>query len=130
MEATFVVAIIERDIAEKLAVTVLLHEIPVLEMVHKNATIRPADIEPLVVSREIDPDEEYERLANQYGEDENGIPHVERVYGRQDEFVDKIENMYAHQAKAQKAKPRRNAPQSANTDAGDQEDKEDESNAG
>ena len=128
MEATFVVAIIERDIAEKLAVTVLLHEIPVLEMVHKNATIRPADIEPLVDSREIDPDEEYERLANQYGEDENGIPHVERVYGRQDEFVDKIENMYAHQAKAQKAKPRRNA-QPAKTDAGDQKE-EDESNAG
>ena len=94
-EAKYVVAIIERDIAEKIPVTVLLHEIPVLEMVHAKAVIRPADIDPLIKSRKVELEEEYERLVNQYGADENGVPFVERVYGRMDEFVRKAEDGYA-----------------------------------
>lgn len=102
-EAKYVVALIERDVAEKIPVTVLLHEIPVLEMVHSKAVIRPADIDPIVESREVDLMDEYDRLANQYGADENGIPFVERVYGRLDEFVKKVEEGYeTHQPKKAK----------------------------
>lgn len=94
-EAKYVVAIIGRDIAEKIPVTVLLHEMPVLQLVHANAEVRPADIDPLIESREVELEEEYERLVNQYGMDESGVPFVERVYGRMDEFVRKVEDGYA-----------------------------------
>ena len=120
-EAKYVVALIERDVAEKIPVTVLLHEIPVLEMVHSKAVIRPADIDPVVASREVDLEDEYDRLANQYGMDENGIPFVERVYGRLDEFVRKVEEGYGSQTEA-KQKRRANKPADSVTD--------DESNAG
>ena len=125
MEASFVVAIIERDIAEKPVVTVLLHEVPVLEAVHKKSIV-PADIAPLVGSREVDLHEEYERLVNQYGEDENGIPHVERVYGRPDEFVEKVESLYA----AQHGEPKQRLKRKTNQKADDESQAEDESNAG
>ena len=120
-EAKYVVALIERDVAEKIPVTVLLHEIPVLEMVHSTAVIRPADIDPIVESREVDLMDEYDRLANQYGADENGIPFVERVYGRLDEFVRKVEEGYGSQADA---KPRRRTNRAADSVT------DDESNAG
>ena len=94
-EAKCVVAIIERDIAEKIPVTVMLHELLVLEAVHAKALIRPSDVAPLIESKEVDLEDEYDRLANQYGFDESGIPFVERVYGRLDEFVRKVEDGYA-----------------------------------
>lgn len=102
-EAKYVVAIIGRDIAEKIPVTVLLHEMPVLQLVHANAEVRPADIDPLIESCEVELEEEYERLVNQYGMDESGVPFVERVYGRLDEFVKKVEEGYeTHQPKKAK----------------------------
>lgn len=103
-EAKCVVAIIERDIAEKIPVTVMLHELLVLEAVHAKALIRPSDVAPLIESKEVDLEDEYDRLANQYGFDESGIPFVERVYGRLDEFVRKAEEIYSdHQG----VKPKR-----------------------
>ena len=104
INAKYLVAIIERDIAEKIPVTVLMHEIPVLQAVHKKATLHPADIKPLVESKDVDLDDEYERLMAQYGIDEDsGMSFVERVYGRLDEFVQKVEDMYSGESKPKRS---------------------------
>ena len=120
MKARFIVVIIERDLAEKIPVTVMLHEIPVLEAVH-GKHISPAEIDPLIESVEIDPYDEYDRLANQYGMHESDIPFVERVFGRVNEFVAALEQIHGEQKKPGRGRPAARTTIAVTAEEGDEQ---------
>lgn len=94
MKIAFVVAVIERDMAEKVARIVMPHELPILELVHDKPISVDEKGEHNVAPQEVDPAEEYERLIRQYGEDpKSGLPYVERVFGRLGEFARVLEDL-------------------------------------
>jgi len=74
-----VIVEIEKDVMTKFVKGICIHEIPILQMIHGDAAVQPQDYGDQF---EMDTQEEFDRLANKYGEDtESKMSFVERVYG-------------------------------------------------
>jgi len=85
MQAQRALVLVARGVMESTPVTVFHHEVPILKAIHGdgNATILTVpdgfDLGPVTT---LDPDQEYNRLANRYGQHSSlGVPMVEYVYG-------------------------------------------------
>lgn len=104
MKAKCVVAILARDMAEQLPVQIMTHELPLMKEMHA-CEVRLAEADPTIQEMEIDPSDEYFRMVRKYGVNETGIPIVERIYGREADFVKELERIYDSSDK----KPRRGA---------------------
>lgn len=88
MKIPYIIVVIARDMAEKIPVEVHPHEAPILEQVHEGKAVEITDTPPTQQPREVDPIEEYDRMIAKYGDHPKaGIPFVERIYGRVDEFA-------------------------------------------
>lgn len=80
MLAKHVKVLVRRDMAEIISTTVFEHEVEILRDLHGDANIEElASDFPAV---EIDASEEFDRLANVYGRNEEGQLYVERCIGR------------------------------------------------
>lgn len=77
-----VTVLVDRDMAEKIPTTAFEHEVEVLKEIHGEGKITlvttAADFPPI----EIDAEEEFSRLMNAYGSNEQGQFFAERVFGR------------------------------------------------
>lgn len=71
---------VRRDMAEIIGTAVFEHEIEILRDIHGHGNIE--EIESNYEPVEIDASEEYDRLANVYGSNDQGQMYVERVIGR------------------------------------------------
>ncbi|MCB4358427.1 hypothetical protein [Quatrionicoccus australiensis] len=80
MLAKHVRVLVRRDMAEIIGATVFAHEVDILRDVHGDSNIEEleGEFEPV----EIDPAEEFDRLVNVYGRNDEGQIYVERVIGR------------------------------------------------
>lgn len=81
MLAKHVQVLVRRDMAEIIGTTVFEHELEILRDIHGdgNIEINPEmEYEPI----EIDAAEEFDRIANAYGRNEEGQMYVERCIGR------------------------------------------------
>jgi hypothetical protein len=80
MLAKHVNVLVRRDMAEIIGTTCFEHEVEILRDIHGYGAIEelPSDFEPV----EIDENEEFDRLANVYGRNDEGQMYVERVIGR------------------------------------------------
>lgn len=72
--------LVRRDMAEIINCQVFEHEVEILRDMHGDANIEEigGDFAPV----EIDASEEFDRLANVYGRNDEGQMYVERVIGR------------------------------------------------
>ena len=81
MKAKHVQVLVRRDMAEAISTSVFEHELEILRDVHGDANIEIIEgVEYPAV--EIDAGEEFDRLINVYGQDQNGQLFVERCIGR------------------------------------------------
>lgn len=80
MLAKHVTVLVRRDMAEVIGTTVFEHEVEILRDMHGDSNVELTDKEHEVV--EIDSAEEFDRLANTYGRNEEGQMFVERCIGR------------------------------------------------
>lgn len=80
MLAKHVNVLVRRDMAEIIGTTCFEHEVEILRDMHGYGAIEEteSDYEPV----EIDVGEEFDRLANVYGRNDEGQLFVERVIGR------------------------------------------------
>ena len=101
MKAKCVVALIVRDVAEQLPVQIMAHELPLMKEMH-GREVQLTDADPVVPEIEINPADEYYRLISKYGSNETGIPIVERIYGREADFVKELENIYSAETKSRR----------------------------
>lgn len=79
MQVKYARALIHRDMAEEIPVTVFEHEIGILKDIHGDANVTVVDGD--FGAAEIDAGEEYDRLMNCYGRNDAGQPFVERIIG-------------------------------------------------
>ena len=81
MFAKHVQVLVRRDMAEIIGTTVFEHEVEILRDMHGdgNVTVDETFEYPAI---EIDAGEEFDRLMNVYGRNEDGQPYVERCIGR------------------------------------------------
>ena len=81
MFAKHVQVLVRRDMAEIIGTTVFEHEVEILRDMHGdgNVTVDESIEYPAI---EIDAGEEFDRLMNVYGRNEDGQPYVERCIGR------------------------------------------------
>ena len=77
-----VAALVRRDMAEVINASVFEHELEILKDIHGEGNIELAPDQPDNAPFEIDATEEFGRLMAYYGENEQGQPYVERVFGR------------------------------------------------
>lgn len=82
MLAKHVVALVHRDMAEIIAVTVFEHELEILKDVHGDGKVSLAVDQPDFAPIEIDAEEEFGRLMQSYGAGDTGQYFAERVFGR------------------------------------------------
>lgn len=82
MLAKHVVAIVHRDMAEKIPATVFEHELEILKDIHGEGSVELAAEQPDTPAVEIDAEEEFGRLMQHYGTNDQGQHYVERVFGR------------------------------------------------
>ena len=80
MLAKYIKVLIRRDMAETIGTAVFEHELEILKDIHGEGNVTEADEECPTV--EIDAADEYERLANTYGANDQGQMYVERCIGR------------------------------------------------
>ena len=99
MLAKHVTVLVRRDMAEVIGTTVFEHEVEILRDMHGDSNVELTDKEHEVV--EIDASEEFDRLANTYGRNEEGQMFVERVIGRS---VKNLEAL-AHKETAKRGRP-------------------------
>lgn len=81
MLAKHVQVLVRRDMAEIIGTTVFEHELEILRDIHGDGNVdvdTAIEFEPV----EIDSNEEFDRLANVYGSNDQGQMYVERVIGR------------------------------------------------
>ena len=80
MLAKHVNVLIRRDMAEIIGTTCFEHEVEILRDMHGYGAVEelPGEYDPV----EIDANEEFDRMANCYGRNEEGQLFVERVIGR------------------------------------------------
>ena len=81
MLAKHVQVLVRRDMAEIICTTVFEHEVEILRNIHGdgNITVDESVEYPVI---EIDAGEEFDRLANAYGRNDEGQMYVERCIGR------------------------------------------------
>jgi hypothetical protein len=81
MFAKHVQVLVRRDMAEIIGTAVFEHEVEILRDMHGdgNVTVDESIEYPAI---EIDAGEEFDRLMNVYGRNEDGQPYVERCIGR------------------------------------------------
>lgn len=77
-----VTALVRRDMAEVIPASVFEHEVEILKDIHGEGAVELAPEQPDNPPFEIDASEEFGRLLQRYGENEQGQPYVERVFGR------------------------------------------------
>lgn len=82
MLAKHIRALVRRDMAETISISVFEHELEVLKDIHGEANISVVDPLPDVAPVEIDSGEEFDRLSQYYGTNESGQSYAERVFGR------------------------------------------------
>lgn len=84
----YVKIVVDRGPMEKVHKVVLAHEVPMLRKRHGDSAVevigpaKDATTGRLIPKREVDANEEYSRLENLFGMNDNGRPLVEDVYGR------------------------------------------------
>jgi hypothetical protein len=80
MLAKHVSVLVRRDMAEIIGTTCYEHEVEILRDIHGHSNVEEVagEFEPV----EIDENEEFDRLANVYGRNDEGQMYVERVIGR------------------------------------------------
>lgn len=80
MLAKHVSVLVRRDMAEIIGTTCFEHEVEILRDIHGDSNIEEVEsnFEPI----EIDAGEEFDRLANVYGRNDEGQMYVERCIGR------------------------------------------------
>lgn len=93
------VVIVQRDMAEKIPTTVFEHEVEILKDIHGEGNVSIADDQPDFVPFDLDASEEFGRLMQHYGENEQGQSYVERVFGRTARGLE----AYAHRPAKKKA---------------------------
>lgn len=79
MQAKHVKVQVRRDMAEVISAVVFEHEVEILRDIHGAGNIEVLGGDYPVV--EIDAEEEFGRLSNCYGRNDQGQPYVERVIG-------------------------------------------------
>ena len=80
MLAKRVQVLVRRDMAEIIGTSVFEHEVEILRDIHGDSNIEVLDTE--YEPEEIDSNEEFDRLANVYGANDQGQMYVERCIGR------------------------------------------------
>lgn len=80
MQVKHVKVLIRRDMAEIISATVFEHEVEILRDIHGDSNVEQLDEDFPVV--DIEAGEEYDRLANVYGRNDEGQMYVERCIGR------------------------------------------------
>jgi hypothetical protein len=100
MLAKHVTVLVDRDMAEKIPTTAFEHEVEILKDIHGEGKITLVTSAPDFPAIEIDAEEEFARLMNAYGSNDQGQFYAERVFGRTARGLE----AYAHRpAKAGKA---------------------------
>ena len=79
MQTKHVQVLIRRDMAEVISTAVYEHEVEILRDIHGAGNVELIESDYPTV--EIDENEEYDRLMNTYGRNDNGQPYVERAIG-------------------------------------------------
>jgi hypothetical protein len=82
MLAKHVTALVRRDMAETVPAAVFEHEVEILKDIHGEGSVTVQADGPDYPAIEIDTEEEFGRLMQAYGTNEQGQPYVERVFGR------------------------------------------------
>jgi hypothetical protein len=108
MLAKHVTALVRRDMAEVIACSVFEHEVEILKDVHGDGAISLASGEgiPDYAPVEIDAEEEFARLMQAYGQNDQGQFYAERVFGRTARGLE----AYAHRPAKKKAAQAEGAP--------------------
>ena len=94
-----VTALVHRDMAEIIPTSVLEHEVEILKDIHGEGNVSLADNQPDSAPFEIDAAEEFGRLMQYYGTNEQGQSYAERVFGRTARGLE----AYAHRPAKKKA---------------------------
>ena len=105
MLAKHVTVLVRRDMAEIIGATVFEHEVEIIRDLHGDSNIEETDKEHEPV--EIDAADEFDRLANYYGRNEEGQLYVERCIGR---GVKQLEAL-AYKEPAKRGRPAKEEPE-------------------
>jgi hypothetical protein len=103
MLAKHVVVLVHRDMAEIIPTTVFEHEAELLKDIHGEGKISLAEGMPDFPAIEIDAEDEFGRLMQCYGQNEQGIFYAERVFGRTSRGLEAFAHKPAKAGKKAKA---------------------------